>query len=212
MSAADRHTAYPFQLVLASASPRRKEILAAAGIACQVMPSSAEERQGEHETAEEFVCRVAWEKANDIFSRLPPEAPRAVLGADTVVLIDSLVLGKPTSPEDAARMLRILSGREHRVLTGVCLLYSPAGTLAGIKDTALAGTTVKFSTLTEQQIADYIASGEPFDKAGAYAIQGLASKFVERIEGCYFNVMGLPVSLVYQMLQRRAYAILAPEK
>ena len=212
MSAADRHPAYPFQLVLASGSPRRKEILAAAGITCQVIPSSVEERQAEHETAEEFVCRVAWEKANDVFLRLPPEAARAVLGADTVVLIDGLVLGKPLSSEDAARMLRMLSGREHRVLTGVCLLYSPAGTLAITKDIAAASTNVKFSTLTERQIADYIASGEPFDKAGAYAIQGLASKFVERIEGCYANVVGLPVSLVHQMLQRLADAILAPEK
>jgi len=114
------------------------------------------------------------------------------LGADTIVVVDDQVLEKPVDPEDASAMLRLLSGREHNVITGICLLH---------RDGAIvdhSATEVRFARLTEPEIADYVASGEPFDKAGAYAIQGLASKFVESVNGCYFNVMGLPLSLVYR--------------
>ena len=200
------HQSLPYKLILASASPRRKELLAAAGIECEVWPSTVKEWQGEQESAEEFVRRIAEEKANDVLSRLSLDSPRAVLGADTVVLADGRTLGKPSSADDAARMLRLLSGNAHRVLTGVCLLYSGAADRsrpeARWQDTRVASTTVQFLPLSDQEIIEYVATGEPFDKAGAYAIQGRASKFVESIEGCYFNVVGLPVSLVYQMLQR----------
>jgi nucleoside triphosphate pyrophosphatase len=192
-------------LILASASPRRKEILTAAGIPCSVMPSGLEEHQRPGEPAEDFVKRVAVEKALDVLSKLTTNGARTVLGADTVVLIDRLTLGKPQSADDAARMLRLLSGRSHRVLTGVCLLHAPAGMAASSpelwRDLRVASTRVDFSPLHPSEIDDYVKSGEPMDKAGAYAIQGLASRFVRGIEGCYFNVVGLPVSLVYEMLQ-----------
>lgn len=210
------HQSLPCKLILASASPRRKELLAAAGIECEVWPSSVEEWPGEQESAEEFVRRIAEEKAKDVLSRLSLDSPRAVLGADTVVLAGGHTLGKPSSAEDAARMLRLLSGNEHRVLTGVCLLYSGAADRARPEarwqDTRAASTTVQFLPLRDQEIKEYVATGEPFGKAGAYAIQGRASKFVESIEGCYFNVVGLPVSLVYQMLQRLNAALRDPGK
>lgn len=194
----------PGRLVLASASPRRKDLLEAAGIPCAVLPSRLDECQGEHESAEAFARRAAEEKARHVLQQLPAAEDAVVLGADTVVVIDGQTLGKPASAEEAAQMLRLLSGRQHRVLTAVCLARrrpSPQTGPETIADTRLASTTVQFASLSEQEIAAYVASGEPFDKAGGYGIQGLASKFVERIEGCYFNVVGLPVSLVYAMLK-----------
>ena len=119
-----------------------------------------------------------------------------VLGADTIVVADEHLLEKPRDAEDAARMLRLLSGRAHQVITGVCLMS------AGFEQTEAEITEVRFSSLTEAEIADYVATGEPMDKAGAYAIQGVASRWVERIDGCYFNVVGLPVPRVYRMLRR----------
>lgn len=120
-----------------------------------------------------------------------------VLGADTEVVIDGAVLGKPSDAQDAARMMRLLSGRDHLVITGICVVSG------GDALVDLARTIVRFKPLTEAEIEAYVASGEPMDKAGAYGIQGLASKFVERIEGCHFNIVGLPVSLVYGHLLRR---------
>ena len=193
-------------MILASASPRRKELLEAAGIGFEAVPSVIEERQGEQETAEAFACRVAREKAQDVLARLPCSYPQMVLGADTVVLVAGRTLGKPASEEDAAAMLRLLSGRDHLVLTAVCLLHRDASAGARpqqiTEDLRTAVTKVRFLQLSESEIDEYVGSGEPFDKAGAYAIQGRASRFVESIEGCYFNVVGLPVSLVHQMLQR----------
>ncbi|MGH9493195.1 MAG: Maf family protein, partial [Terriglobales bacterium] len=127
-------------------------------------------------------------------------ARRLVLGADTVVIIGGKVLGKPRDRKDAARMLRLLSGRTHRVTTAVCLIGP------GFEDVRTETTRVTMRKLDEQEIHDYVASGEPMDKAGAYAIQGLASRWISRIEGCYFNVVGLPVPLVYRML--RAHGLL----
>jgi septum formation protein len=192
-------------LLLASASPRRREILEAAGFDFQVVAVSVEERQLDGEPPEEFVCRVAAEKARVAMGKITSPRGSPILAADTVVVAEGQTLGKPASAEEARRMLRLLSGKEHRVLTGVCLLFAPAhhtGVPAAIReDTRLASTTVRFTLLSEEEIEEYIAGGEPFDKAGAYAIQGRASKFVEQIQGCYFNVVGLPVSLVYQMLK-----------
>jgi septum formation protein len=119
----------------------------------------------------------------------------AVLGADTTVTFDKTILGKPESPADAARMLRLLSGRTHRVITGVALVTSE------YTEVAAEATAVRFLTVSDQEIADYIATGEPMDKAGAYAIQGRAARWIPRIEGCYFNVVGLPISLVSTLLQ-----------
>ena len=193
------------KLVLASASPRRREILAAAGLEFDVIPSAVREAQKPAEQAEEFVNRIALEKAMDILTRLPAPYRRPVLAADTVVVVERQMLGKPASPEDAARMLRLLSGKEHRVLTGVCLVMAREEGLAEktiARDLRLAVTTVRFAPLSETEIAEYVATGEPLDKAGAYGIQGRASQFVESIHGCYFNVVGLPMALVYQMLQK----------
>lgn len=193
------------KIILASTSPRRRELLAAAGIEFDVMASTVEERQEQGEPAEKFVRRVAREKAQDVLGRLAAEAPQTVLGADTVVVIAGKTLGKPASADDAARMLRMLSGRTHQVVTGVCLLHSQAFASPDERKTLeiirTATTKVKFSPLSRLEIQEYLASGEPFDKAGGYAIQGGASKFVECIEGCYFNVVGLPVSLIYRMLR-----------
>ena len=178
-------------LILASSSPRRHELLAAAGIDHIVRPSSIPEERLPGESASDFVCRLAEAKA-----RAVPRGPEdVVLGADTVVTIDGHILGKPSSDEDAVRMLRLLSGRPHWVFTGICLCSSERS----IVD--LAKTKVNFLTLTEEEIEEYTRSGESRDKAGAYAIQGRASKFVQSIEGCYHNVVGLPVSLVYTHLK-----------
>jgi septum formation protein len=183
------------KLVLASSSPRRQELLRNAGFEFDVRPGKIEEVPHGEERAEDFARRVAREKALNVAASSPPGS--LVLGADTVVVVDDLILGKPTSPNDAARMLRMLSGTSHRVVTGVCLVRAPAQIQALTDETTL----VIFRNLDEEEIHDYVASGEPLDKAGAYAIQGLASKFVVRIEGCYFNVVGLPIPLVYEMLK-----------
>jgi len=182
------------RLILASASPRRQELLRNAGLDVEVRPSSIQEVVRPGESPEDFARRAATDKALAVAATAPSNA--LVLGADTVVVANSEVLGKPTDAADAARMLRALSGATHRVITGVSLVSAPDRVEAVRAETTL----VTFRRLDEKEIADYVASGEPFDKAGAYGIQGLASKFVTRIEGCYFNVVGLPVALVYDML------------
>jgi septum formation protein len=177
-------------LILASASPRRHALLLAAGIEHVVRAASIPEELRAEETPAAFVQRLAEEKAHSV-QRNPDDV---VLGADTVVCVDDFILGKPADEEDARRMLRLLSGRDHWVRTGICLL-SPGKCI-----TDCAVTRVSFERLTESEIQEYTRSGEPNDKAGAYAIQGLAAKFVRSIEGCYYNVVGLPVSLVYRHL------------
>ncbi|MFL6354016.1 MAG: Maf family protein [Bryobacteraceae bacterium] len=180
-------------LILASASPRRHELLLAAGIDHVVRPSSVPEHRRPGESPGDFVRRNAEDKARAVVSS--PED--IVLGADTVVCVDEEIFGKPSSDDDAARMLRRLSGRDHEVYTGICILHGAHRILD------VASTRVSFLELTDEEIQEYTRSGEPRDKAGAYGIQGLASKFVRRIEGCYHNVVGLPVSLVYSHV--RAY-------
>ncbi len=178
-------------LVLASHSPRRRELLTAAGIPFVVRASPVDETLIPGEIPQDHVRRLARAKAEAV-----PAAPdEIILGADTVVVVDHHILGKPSGPGDAARMLRLLSGREHEVITGVCLRSARRTTVA------TETTRVRFVALADQDISAYLASGEPMDKAGAYAIQGLASKFVERVEGCYFNVVGLPVALVHKHLK-----------
>jgi septum formation protein len=218
-------------LILASASPRRRELLAQAGFAFEVRAADIPEdvRSGEDPIA--YVVRLAREKAEAVFFQLTqystqlangsvlcqgttsvvPQAGRiegrasapggvppgalTVLGADTTVVVDGVILGKPEDAADAARMLRMLSGRTHRVITGVAVVS------ASRTEVAAEVTAVRFLTLSEEEIAGYVATGEPMDKAGAYAIQGLAAKWIPRIEGDYFNVVGLPLALVSALLE-----------
>jgi septum formation protein len=182
------------RLVLASQSPRRREILERAGLPFTVRVSGVPEEIEPGEGSVDYVRRLACVKAEAVH-RDPDEI---VLGADTVVVLDEHILGKPADERDAVRMLRMLSGREHTVLTGICLRHAASV----VSDHA--ATRVRFVDLSARDIEDYVNSGEPMDKAGAYAIQGLASRFIDRIEGDYCNVVGLPVALVYKHLQRIA--------
>ena len=179
-------------LILASASPRRSQLLRNAGIPFAVDAAHVAEQPLPDEQPLPYAKRLARDKARTVYGRHPDNV---VLGADTVVVVDEHLLEKPANAKEAARMLRLLSGRTHQVITGVCLAA------AGYEQTEAEITEVRFSPLTESEIADYIRTDEPMDKAGAYAIQGRASRWVERIDGCYFNVVGLPVPRVYRMLR-----------
>jgi nucleoside triphosphate pyrophosphatase len=180
-------------LVLASASPRRQELLRNAGIPFEVQSTQIAEDPLPGEGARECAERLAREKALAVARHRPQDV---VLGADTVVVIDGQILGKPVDRDDAARMLRMLSGREHQVITGVCFV------LSGQWSVASETTVVTMSEISDDEIARYIATSEPMDKAGAYAIQGIASRWIPRIEGDYSNVVGLPVALVWRMLRQ----------
>jgi len=230
-------------LILASASPRRSELLTQAGFSFTIHPAQIPEDPYPNEDPTAYVTRLAREKAQTVYremlgvpgldsetwdtttSDIQPSAksrapsisrslrngwetteanasekrasapPLVVLGADTTVTLDNLILGKPESPADAARMLRLLSGRTHRVITGVAVVTAEQTRAAA------EVTTVQFLALAEEEIAAYIATGEPMDKAGAYAIQGRAARWIPRIEGCYFNVVGLPIALVSTLLE-----------
>lgn len=187
-------------LILASASPRRAELLRAAGIQFDVLPADVDESVLPDESAEHHVRRLAEAKACAV---LPRADGSPVLAADTVVVVAGEILGKPADEGDARRMLRLLSGRSHEVMTGVCLVRHERGSGKGewgsVSASEVAVTTVEFAPLTDAEIDWYVASGEPGDKAGAYAIQGLASRFVTRIDGSYSNVVGLPAGVVYRM-------------
>lgn len=190
---------YPFDspLVLASRSPRRHEILCLAGIPHIVRPADVEEENGAGADPEELVARHAGMKA-DAVSQEHPGSP--VLGADTVVWLEGTVLGKPSCEEEAAEMLSALSGRTHTVFGGVCLVReSPR-----FRSEFVEATRVTFRELTPGEIRAYVSTGEPMDKAGAYGIQGYGSALVRRVEGCYFNVMGLPVARVAEELKAAA--------
>jgi septum formation protein len=197
-------------IVLASASPRRQELLRSAGISFIVQPADIDETPRPDEAPRDYAERLAREKALTVW-RLRPQ--NLVLGADTIVVIDEMILGKPVDTGDAARMLRLLSGRVHRVITGVCVIGpTSSGELpvAGkgqvpncFEQAASENTLVTMNELSDAEIRDYVATGEPMDKAGAYAIQGMASRWIPRIEGDYSNVVGLPVALVYSMLHER---------
>jgi len=180
------------RLILASASPRRSELLRNAGIRFKVEPAHIHEEPNAGETPLDYAKRLARDKARAVLAHYVDEV---VLGADTVVVADEHLLEKPANGEDAARMLRLLSGRAHEVITGVCLTSSRRELVEA------EVTRVFFMKMSESEIAEYVASGEPMDKAGAYGIQGMASRWVGRIEGCYFNVVGLPVARLYRMLR-----------
>jgi septum formation protein len=233
-------------LILASASPRRSELLTQAGYSFQVHPAHINEDVHPGEAPIAYVTRLAREKAQSVYTlysqltrteepfrpgedpefrafpqliqyeaavapeealhKIPPQEtataessdPLIVFGADTTVSVDDQILGKPEKPADAARMLRLLSGRSHRVITGVALVS--AQSVQAVAEV----TIVHFLPLSDQDIADYIATGEPRDKAGAYAIQGRAANFIHRIEGCYFNVVGLPLARLAVLLQSQS--------
>jgi septum formation protein len=197
-------------LVLASASPRRQELLRNAGLSFTVQPADIDESPLAGELPRECAERLAREKALAIRRTRPQDL---VLGADTIVVVDERILGKPIDAGDAVRMLRLLSGRVHSVITGVCVVQAVAGTTADSDEvlktenrelrTASETTLVTMSKFSDDEIRKYVATGEPMDKAGAYAIQGIASRWIPRIEGDYSNVVGLPVALVYRMLRER---------
>ncbi len=204
-------------LVLASASPRRRQLLTQAGFTFDVRPAHIPEHPRPGEDPIAYVTRLAREKAQAVFDEVAAESPEgdapnnanratnigplAVLGADTTVTLDGQILGKPEDAADAARMLRMLSGRSHLVITGVALVTH------GAVEVAAEVTSVRFLALSEEEIRAYVATGEPMDKAGAYGIQGLAAKWIPRVEGCYFNVMGLPLALVSTLLESRGISV-----
>ena len=187
-------------LILASASPRRQELLRNAGIAFHVHASDVEEGCRNGESATDCALRLAQEKAVSVSRSFRHDV---VLGADTLVVVDGMILGKPNAVREAAQMLRLLSGRSHEVVTGVCLVGPLNGERATdrVVKTSSESTRVSMTELSERDIADYVATGEPMDKAGAYAIQGIAARWIPRIEGDYSNVVGLPVALVWKMLK-----------
>ncbi len=215
-------------IVLASASPRRQELLRTAGIPFTVQAADINETPLAGESPRDCAQRLAREKALAVFQS---RSQQCVLGADTIVVVGNTILGKPRDAEDAARMLRLLAGHTHAVITGVCLVGPVAGgqwsvaskgkttrlpghveekrTIAhrqlatALERTVSESTLVTFCELSDHEIRDYIATGEPMDKAGAYAIQGVASRWIPRIEGDYSNVVGLPVARVYAMLRER---------
>ena len=192
-------------LVLASASPRRRELLTQAGFVFSVHPAHIPEDPLPGEDPIAYVTRLAREKAQGVYRELSARSSESgddgtgqslvVLGADTTVTLDGHILGKPEDAADATRMLRMLSGRTHRVVTGVAVATTERVELAA------EVTAVRFLSLSDDEIAAYVAGGEPMDKAGAYAIQGRAAKWIPRVEGCYFNVVGLPLALVGTMLE-----------
>lgn len=183
------------KIVLASASPRRRELLSQVGIPFEVVPGDIDEENTELSgTPGQKAEQLARMKAANVAARLESGL---VLGADTIVVCDDEIFGKPADEEDARRMLMKLGGREHQVITGIALVDASSGKAR----TAHEITTVRFSELTGREIDVYIASGEPFDKAGAYAIQGRAAIFVESLDGCYSNVVGLPLRRLYCLLR-----------
>jgi septum formation protein len=208
-------------LILASASPRRRELLTQAGFEFRVHPAHIPEDPLPNEDPIAYVTRLARQKAEAVYNEIAggpglasetwesgviDQASLLVLGADTTVTLDNHILGKPENAEDAARMLRLLSGRTHRVITGVSLVSAASsavraeGAVTCAVSTAAEVTAVQFLSISEEEIQAYIATGEPADKAGAYAIQGRAARWIPRIEGCYFNVVGLPIALVSTLL------------
>ena len=197
-------------LILASASPRRRELLTQAGLGFTVEAADLNEDRMPNEAAAAYVQRLAEEKAHAVWTLHQnadtPEDPLIVLGADTCVVCDGQILGKPVDTADARRMLELLSGRTHAVLTGIAAVTGK-GTVDDLEI-----TQVTFNVLKDAEIAQYIASGEPLDKAGAYAIQGYAARWIPRIEGCYFNVVGLPIARTVALLAEAATAASKPQQ
>lgn len=188
----------PFRLILASASQRRSELLAQAGYAFEVEAADVDESLRQGEAPAVYVVRLAQEKARAVLSKHRDETNLMVLGADTTVVLEGKILGKPADAADAKQMLCLLSGRTHQVFTGIA-----AATCAGITG-AVESTDVTFSEISETELDFYCATSEPLDKAGAYGIQGYAARWIPRIDGCYFNVMGLPIARMVRLLNDAA--------
>ena len=186
------------KLVLASASPRRAEILRAAGWPFEALPANIDESRHDYEDATTYVERLARAKAEVVTPHVPGAT---VVGADTVVVVDGVILGKPVDEEDARRMLLLLQGRWHQVLTGVAVFNGNVGLRV-----AHEVTEVRFAVMNQAEVDWYVATGEPMDKAGAYAIQGLGARFIKGIKGDYSNVVGLPVRLLYELIMSEARA------
>jgi septum formation protein len=187
-------------LILASASPRRAQILHDAGISFSVLSSAIDETPYPEETPPQMVQRLADAKAELVAARAV--GPAILIAADTVVVLDGQILGKPRSTDDARRMLELLSGRTHSVVTGVSLIRLPEMERRQFAETTL----VTFAPLSPDEISSYLATDEPYDKAGAYAIQGYAGRYIPRIEGCYFNVVGLPLARLVDHLQELGWS------
>jgi len=188
------------KLILASASVRRAEILHDAGFSFTVLSSAIDETTVPGESPHDLVQRLADAKADLVAARAV--GPAIVIAADTEVVVDGHVFGKPRTSEDARKMLAKLSGRTHSVITGVTLIRLPDAERRSFVET----THVHFAAIPEEEIRRYLATGEPFDKAGAYAIQGRAGRYVPRIEGCYFNIVGLPLARLYQSLEELGWS------
>jgi septum formation protein len=182
------------KIILASGSPRRSEIMNAVGWRFTKAVPDIDESERAGESPDDYVCRLALEKAQAVADSHPGEI---VLAADTTVVIDGQITGKPVDDDDARRMIRMLAGNWHEVLTGVAVSKN------GVLDVGLQRTRVKFAAMNDAEIEYLVEKGDPLDKAGAYAVQAQAALFIERIEGDYWNVVGLPISLVYQMIVRR---------
>jgi septum formation protein len=186
------------KLILASTSPRRAEILRNAGFVFDVLPTHADETSRPSEAAEDYVRRIAQAKAHAARKQLrATDEPAIVIAADTVVLAEGQILTKPQDAADARRMLRMMSGKSHELLTGLATLRLPDGA----ETRHIERTRVELLPISDEEIESYLRTGESFDKAGAYGIQGVAGRFVARIEGCYFNVMGLPLSRVWRAIR-----------
>jgi septum formation protein len=183
------------RIILASVSPRRAQILRTLGLRFETETPRVEERPHPREKPADYVVRIASEKARAVALQ---DSGALVIGADTAVVVDTLTLGKPKDPADAARMLRVLRGREHSVFSGVALFLPRDGSIAA----GFEESRVKFAPMSDEEIAWYVATGEGLDKAGAYAVQGKASLFIEGIAGSYVNVIGLPVRLLYTLAGR----------
>jgi septum formation protein len=180
------------KIILASASPRRRDLMRNAGLDFEVCPSDGPEVFDDRLTVEKAVENLACQKARSVAEKHPGAC---VVGADTVVLLDGKILGKPRDEADAARMLKLLSGKTHKVCTGVCIIKN------GKENAFTEETAVEFYPLTDEEIDNYVASGEPMDKAGAYGIQGLGCVNIKGIQGDYFNVVGLPVARVVRTIR-----------
>jgi len=197
------------KLILASASPRRAQILRDAGMRCEIAQADVSESRKRGESARILTRRLAQAKAHAIATKLGNEPPEAiVIGADTIVEVNGELLGKPPSSRAAREMLTKLGGRTHRVVTSVAAIRLPDRA----EKIATESTRVRFAPLSADEIAEYVATGEPLDKAGAYAVQGIGGRFIERIDGCYFNVVGLPLARLYRMLIHLGWRPAAPRR
>lgn len=190
-------------IVLASASPRRRELLAGMGLAFEVIPADIDEAAHDHEDPVAYVDRLAHEKARAIAERMPAHAGRdaLVIAADTVVVVDGLMLGKPRDAHENRAFLDRLSGRVHQVSTGHCVMHR------GVVERAVRTTDVAFRDLSAGERTRYVATGEGADKAGGYAIQGIGAALVERIDGCYFNVVGMSVATIVTITRELGIAL-----